>query len=67
MSGTWLGDWSMTALLRGSPFAFLRGANAFLRGANDILGAEVVDGTMLVRYKRGRQLRDEEQESAFWR
>ena len=45
-AGTWLDDWSMTTLLRGSPFAFLK-------DANDVLGAEVVDGAMLVRYKGG--------------
>lgn len=43
---TWLDDWSMIALLRGSPFAFLK-------DANDVLGAEVVDDAMLVRYKEG--------------
>ncbi|CAK9098666.1 Calpain-type cysteine protease ADL1 (Phytocalpain ADL1) (Protein ADAXIALIZED LEAF1) (Protein DEFECTIVE KERNEL 1) (OsDEK1) (Protein SHOOTLESS 3), partial [Durusdinium trenchii] len=43
---TWLDDWSMITLLRGSPFAFLK-------DANDVLGAEVVDDTMLVRYKEG--------------
>ena len=43
---TWLDDWSMIALLRGSPFAFLK-------DANDVLGAEVTDDAMLVRYKEG--------------
>ena len=43
---SWLDDWSMIALLRGSPFAFLK-------DANDVLGAEVADDAMLVRYKEG--------------
>ena len=43
---TWLDDWSMIALLRGSPFAFLK-------DANDVLGAEVIDDAMLGRYKEG--------------
>ncbi|CAK9087636.1 Abnormal spindle-like microcephaly-associated protein-like [Durusdinium trenchii] len=43
---TWLDDWSMIALLRGSPFAFLK-------DANDVLGAEVADDAMLARYKEG--------------